>query len=435
MNSPSDETRERWIAALHRAPVLRHLSEEQLDELIGDGEPRTFAPGVAILEAHMPAREVLLVVDGVCDVEGPERRERLVAPTLVGEVAALSNAPRPATVRAAGSVTAIAVTPDRFLTAVRTSAAAGQELTSVVADQLCAPGSIRQVGRFPVDGIVGEGGSGRVLRARHPLLGIPLALKMLSHALALSADDRRAFIREASILVHLDHPGIVRVLDAFEEHGTFFIVMPWIDGATLREHIDRRSSLRPEQVVQLAEETLDALAVLHAAGLVHRDVKPANLLIRPSGRVVLIDLGIACQRDVTASRRLVGSPAYCSPEQILGRPVDGRSDVYSLACTLYEVVFGRPPFERVDVEAVLEAHLRATPVFDLPPVVPMGEPFMRWLRRCMSRTRANRPDAAAARAELRSLAPQAPIERLAPRARVTVPMPVLLDDESVSPRV
>jgi serine/threonine protein kinase len=131
----------------------------------------------------------------------------------------------------------------------------------------------------------------------------------------------------------------------------------------------------------------------------------------------------------------VGSPAYCSPEQILGRPVDGRSDVYSLACTLYEVVFGRPPFERVDVEAVLEAHLRATPVFDLPPVVPMGEPFMRWLRRCMSRTRANRPDAAAARAELRSLAPQAPIERLAPRARVTVPMPVLLDDESVSPRV
>lgn len=435
MNSLSDETRERWIAALRRAPVLRHLSEEQLDGLIDDGELRTFAAGTAVLEARMPAREVLLVVDGVCDVEGPERRERLVAPTLVGEVAALSNAPRPATVRAAGSVTAIALTPDRFLTAVRSSAAAGQELTNVVADQLCAPGSIRQVGRFPVDGIIGEGGSGRVLRARHPLLGIPLALKMLSHALALSADDRRAFIREASILVHLDHPGIVRVLDAFEEHGTFFIVMPWIDGATLREHVDRRSSLRPEQVLQLAEETLDALAVLHAAGLVHRDVKPANLLIRPSGRVVLIDLGIACQRDVSASRRLVGSPAYCSPEQILGRPVDGRSDVYSLACTLYEVVFGRPPFERVDVEAVLEAHLRSTPAFDLPPVVPMGEPFMRWLRRCMSRTRANRPDAAAARAELRSLAPQAPIERLAPRARVTVPMPVLLDDESVSPRV
>jgi len=102
---------------------------------------------------------------------------------------------------------------------------------------------------------------------------------------------------------------------------------------------------------------------------------------------------------------------------------------------LYELVFGRPPFERDDVDAVLEAHLRATPSFDLPPVVPMGEPFARWLRRCMSRTRANRPDAAAARAELRSLAPAPAIERLAPRARVTVPMPVLLDDADVSARV
>ena len=435
MNSLSDETRERWIAALRRAPVLRHLSEAQLDGLLDDGELKTFAAGAPVIEQQAPAREVLLVVEGVCDVEGAERRERLVAPTLVGEVAALSNAPRPATVRAAGSVTAIAVTPDRFLTAIRGSAAAGQELTNVVADQLCAPGSIRQVGRFPVDGIMGEGGSGRVLRARHPLLGIPLALKMLSHALALSADDRRAFIREASILVHLDHPGIVRVLDAFEAHGTFFIVMPWIEGATLRDHIDRRWNPRPEQVLQLAEETLDALVVLHGAGLVHRDVKPANLLIRPSGRVVLIDLGIACQRDASASRRLVGSPAYCSPEQILGRPVDGRSDVYSLGGTLYEVVFGHPPYERDSVDAVLEAHLRDTPAFDIAPVVPMGQPFMRWLRRCLSRTRANRPDAAAARAELASLAPAAPIERIAPRARVTVPMPVLLDDDPVSARV
>jgi eukaryotic-like serine/threonine-protein kinase len=434
MTSLTESTRERWIASLGRAPVLRHLSEAQLGALLDDGDLRRFAAG-ALVTSKEAACEVLLVVEGVCDVEGPERRERLMAPTLVGEVAAMSSAPRLTTVRAAGGLTAIAVSRDRFLAAIRSSAAAGQELTNVVADQLCAPGSIRQVGRFPVDGIMGEGGSGRVLRARHPLLGIPLALKMLSHALALSPDDRRAFIREASLLVHLDHPGIVRVLDAFEAHGTFFIVMPWIEGATLREHIDRHSSLRVEQVLQIAEETLDALAVLHAAGLVHRDVKPSNLLVRPSGRVVLIDLGIACQRESSASRRLVGSPSYCSPEQILGRPVDGRSDVYSLGCTLYELVFGRSPFEGDDVDAVIQAHLRSTPAFDLPAVVPMGEPFLRWLRRCLSRTRASRPDAAQARAELRALVPESPIERIAPRARVTVPMPVLLDDAEVNARV
>jgi serine/threonine-protein kinase len=376
-----------------------------------------------------------LVVEGACDVVRAARTEHVAAPALVGEIAALTGMPSLATVRAAGSVTTVVIPRDRFLAAIRTSAEAGQELTNVVADRLCAPGSISRVGRFPVDGVMGEGGSGRVLRARHPLLGIPLALKMLSHALALSPDGQRTFIREASLLVHLDHPGIVRVLDAFEAHGTFFIVMPWIEGATLREHIDRHSIVRTEQVLQIAEETLDALTVLHAAGLVHRDVKPSNLLVRPSGRVVLIDLGIACQRDASESRRLVGSPSYCSPEQILGRPVDGRSDVYSLGCTLYELVFGRAPFDGDDVDAVIEAHLRATPAFDLPPVVPMGEPFLRWLQRCMSRTRAGRPDAAQARAELRSLAPESPLERIAPRARVTVPMPVLLDDAEVGARV
>jgi serine/threonine-protein kinase len=142
---------------------------------------------------------------------------------------------------------------------------------------------------------------------------------------------------------------------------------------------------------------------------------------------VLIDLGIACQRDAPAAqRRLVGSPSYCSPEQILGRPVDGRSDVYSLGCTLYELVFGRPPFVADDIDGVIEGHLRGTPSFDLAPVVPMSEPFLRWLRRCMSRTRINRPDAASARAALRHLIPTPVAERSTPRARVTIPMPVFL---------
>ncbi|HEU4720503.1 MAG TPA: protein kinase [Gemmatimonadaceae bacterium] len=434
MTSVDESTRAAWSASLRRSPVLRHLSEDRLARLIDDGELTTFADGAIIAGDESTACEAFLLVDGACDVARVQERVRLEAPALVGEIAVLTGTPALDRVRAVGAVTAIVIPRERFLAAIRTSAEAGQELTNVVADRLCTPGSIGRVGRFLVEGVMGEGGSGRVLRARHPLLGIPLALKMLSHALALSPDGPRAFIREASLLVHLDHPGIVRVLDAFEAHGTFFIVMPWIEGATLREHIDRHSSLRVEQVLQIAEETLDALAVLHAAGLVHRDVKPSNLLVRPSGRVVLIDLGIACQRDASASRRLVGSPSYCSPEQILGRPVDGRSDVYSLACTLYELVFGRPPFVGDAVDAVIESHLRATPSFDIAPVVPMGEPFVRWLRRCLSRTRAGRPDAAQARAELRALAPTTAVERMAPRARVTVPMPMVLDDVEAGAR-
>ena len=435
MTSLDDATRSAWTASLRRSPVLSHLTDDQLGGLIDGGVPRTFADGKVLVGGDAPAGEAFLVVDGTCEATRGDESLRVPAPVLAGEIAVLTGTPSLATVRAVGATAALAISRERLLRAIRTSAAAGQELTSVVAEWLCAPGSSGRVGRFPVDAIMGEGGSGRVLRARHPLLGIPLALKMLSHALALSSGGPRAFIREASLLVHLDHPGIVRVLDAFESHGTFFIVMPWIEGATLREHIDRHSSLRPEQVIQVAEETLDALVVLHAAGLVHRDVKPSNLLLRPSGRVVLIDLGIACQRDASGSGRLVGSPSYCSPEQILGRPVDGRSDVYSLGCTLYELVFGRPPFEGEGIDAVLQAHLRATPSFDRPPAAPVSEPFLRWLRRCLSRTRSSRPDAAQARADLGALAPHSAMERVAPRARVTVPMPVLLEEEETSARV
>ena len=429
MISRDEPTHAAWTASLRRSPILAHLADEQLGALIDAGSRRTFVDGEVLVGGDAPAREAFLVVDGACEATRGDEAIRVPAPVLVGELSALTGTPTLATVRAVGDAGAVAMSRERLLAAIRSSAAAGQELTNVVAEWLCAPGSTGRVGRFPVEGIMGEGGSGRVLRARHPLLGIPLALKMLSHALALSPDGQRAFIREASLLVHLDHPGIVRVLDAFDAHGTFFIVMPWIEGATLREHIDRHTSLRAEQVVQIALETLDALVVLHAAGLVHRDVKPSNLMLRPSGRVVLIDLGIACQRDASGSGRVVGSPSYCSPEQILGRPVDGRSDVYSLGCTLYELVFGRPPFEGAGIDAVLQAHLHATPSFDRPLAIPASEPFLRWLRGCLSRTRARRPDAAQARAELGALAPTAPLERIAPRARVTVPMPVLLEEE------
>lgn len=403
MISADEATRETWAASLRASPVLCHLAEHQLRQLIDDGELQHFTDGAELIRADTRTFAVFLVVAGACDVQRTDGTVRLEAPALIGEIAALTGTSRTATVRAVGCVTAIVIERDRFLGAIRTSASAGQELTELVADRLCAPDSIREVGRFAVEGIIGTGGSGRVLRARHPLLDIPIALKMLSHALALLPDGPRTFIREASLLVHLDHPGIVRVLDAFEAHGTFFIVMPWIEGATLRDNIDGHSTFSREQILKVAEEALDALIALHAAGLVHRDIKPSNILLSSSGKLVLIDFGIACECGSASHRRLVGSPTYCSPEQIMGRPVDGRSDVYSLGCTLYELVFGQPPFGGDEIDGVIDGHLHGTPSLDLVPLVPMGEPFLRWLRRCLSRTRINRPDAAAARAGLRHL--------------------------------
>ena len=212
----------------------------EIQRLIDDGAVEDFADGAEVILAGAPTSTVYFLVDGACDVHRADGTVRLAAPAMVGEIAALTGTLRTATVRAAGGVRTVVVSRERFLEAIRTSPAAGQALTELVADRICAPDSIRQVGRFAIEGIVGSGGSGRVFRARHPLLEIPIALKMLSHALALMPGGPRAFVREASLLAQLDHPGIVRVLDAFEDLGTFFIVMPWIEGATLRELIDRR---------------------------------------------------------------------------------------------------------------------------------------------------------------------------------------------------
>ena len=160
----------------------------------------------------------------------------------------------------------------------------------------------------------------------------------------------------------------------------------------------------------MPHEGLEALVAVHGAGLVHRDIKPSNVFVRSTGQVVLIDFGIAC--DVSGSgalglgpesgrRQFVGTPAYSSPEQILGRAVDGRSDVYSLACTLYELVFGRAPFGSDDVERAIDGHLHGAAAFNAPPRVPMDDAFLQWLRRSLSRTRSQRPDAAAALAALK----------------------------------
>jgi len=401
MISADEATREGWVDSLKDSPVLRHLAESQLRRLIDDGELRHYADGEELIHADTRTFAVFLLVGGACDVQRTDGVVRLEAPALIGEIAALTGTSRTATVCAVGCASAVVIEREPFLEAIRSSAAAGQELSELVADRICAPDSLHTVGRFKVERIIGSGGSGRVLLARHPLLDIPVALKMLSHALALLPDGPSTFIREASLLVHLDHPGIVRVLDAFEAHGTFFIVMPWIEGGTLRDNIDGKSRFNRDQILRVADEALDALVALHGAGLVHRDIKPSNLLLTSSGKLVLIDFGIACQINVASERRLIGSPSYSSPEQILGRPVDGRSDVYSLGCTLYELVFGHPPFGGNEIEGAIDGHLHGTVTFDGQPLVEMGAPFLHWLKRVLSRTRMNRPDAATAQASLR----------------------------------
>jgi serine/threonine-protein kinase len=217
---------------------------------------------------------------------------------------------------------------------------------------------------FKIEAVAGRGGMGVVFRAEHLHLGRHVALKVLTADLAGNRSFRQRFVREARTAARLDHPNIVPVFDAGEVEGLLYIAMKYIDGTDLGAVLDAEDRLSPQRTVDLLADIADALDVAHAAGLVHRDVKPGNVLV-DNVRSWLTDFGltkrIASRTALTAVGRTVGTAAYLAPEQIRGQDVDARTDVYAFACVLYECLTGSVPFVRDTDMAVLWAHLEQDP--------------------------------------------------------------------------
>src|SRR5512138_2691379 len=211
-------------------------------------------------------------------------------------------------------------------------------------------------GRYFVERELGRGGMAVVYLARDVALDRPVAIKLLPPALASSADLRSRFLREARTAAQLSHPHIVPI-HAVEEHASVvFFVMGYVDGETLGERVRRAGPLSPTDAMRVMQEVAWALAHAHARGLVHRDVKPDNILLeRESGRAMVTDFGIARAAESTtpADGIVLGTPQYMSPEQARGDPVAGRSDLYSLGATFFFAVTGRLPIEAPTAAALV----------------------------------------------------------------------------------
>ena len=225
------------------------------------------------------------------------------------------------------------------------------------------PGS--RVAGYLLERLVGVGGMAAVFRARDERLGRVVALKLLT------GDERvrRRFAREARAVAAVDHPHIIPVYEAGEANGVLFIAMRFVAGDDLRVVVGREGSLRPRRAAAFISPVASALDAAHGVGLVHRDVKPANMLVdvgpgRPE-HVYLSDFGLArgmlSVGGLTGAGQFLGTPDYAAPEQISGRSVDGRADQYALACVAYTLLSGSLPFEREEPMAVLYAHLSAPP--------------------------------------------------------------------------
>ncbi len=229
--------------------------------------------------------------------------------------------------------------------------------------------------------LVGEGATGAVYLAQREGSSERVALKLLDPELARDERFRQRLIRESTLAAGLDHPNAVPIIDFGEAQGTLYLAMRYVDGSDLRELLARDGPLEPARALDLLAQVAAALDAAHAAGLVHRDVKPANILVEESAdgeHAYLGDFGLAkyasSVSSLTSDHAFVGTIAYVSPEQIRGDEIDARADVYSLGCVLYECLAGAPPFDRESELAVVYAHLheRAPRLTDARPELPDG---------------------------------------------------------------
>jgi serine/threonine protein kinase len=274
-------------------------------------------------------------------------------------------------------------------------------------------------GRYRLGDQVGRGGMGVVWAAHDELLARPVAVKEVRLPPTIDEDERALLreraLREARAAARLDHPCAVRVFDVCDADETAFIVMELIEGRTLSDVVRSEGPLLPGRVAEIGVCLLDALTAAHEAGIVHRDVKPGNVIVRPDGRVTLTDFGIASTAgdpSITSTGLVLGSPAYIAPERARGGTPEPASDLWSLGATLYTAVEGRPPYDHPDPMATLTSVVTDPPR----PCQRAGDTLGPVLEQLLDKDPARRPEPAALRGMLRAVAVDVQAYQLPPVA-------------------
>jgi len=245
------------------------------------------------------------------------------------------------------------------------------------------------LGRYEIVRELGKGAMGVVYEGRDPNIGRRVAIKTMRKDVMESSgraeEMLERFLREAQAAGLLNHPNIITIYDAGEEGDTAYIAMEFIEGSSLRDTLEKRGMLEPEEIAELGATICEALAAAHDAGIVHRDIKPDNILLQDKGPLKVADFGIArmSNSNLTQDGELIGTPYYMSPEQFMGQKIDGRSDLFSLAVILYEMLTNEKPFHGEALTAMMHNVINSNPIppqklnYSIPN--PMGDVVMKAL--------------------------------------------------------
>jgi CRP-like cAMP-binding protein len=407
------------VAFLRALPAFRSLSEDEVARLVRAGARRSFGPGQGILRRGEPGNAMYVLLQGavqvpLVDERGERRALAYLGPgDLFGEMALLTGEPRAADVTTDGEAECVCLVLDKALVEelLRTKPRVARFLTEILGQRLLASSQLRHVGKYLVLGQIGKGGASVVFEGLHPTLKRSVAIKMLSHELVYEQGFAERFALEARIVAELRHENIVQIYDQEAAFATFFIVMERLDGQELSRLLEEGGPLSVEECRHILHQASRGLGYAHGQGVIHRDIKPSNLFIEDTGRVKIMDFGIAigARVEVKDEGGLMGTPGYIAPEGLLGEGVDARADLYALGVCAYEMLAGRSPFAHKDLREVLSRQL-AAPFLDVREACPDApDDLVAFIKRATQRDRAERYSCCAEVVELFD-------QRQAPRA-------------------
>ncbi len=350
------------LSFLLHAALFQAVSRKGLCLLLNTLHKTTVSAGERIISRGEPGECLYLIQKGTCVVfveqdAAVQRIARLKQGDVVGEMAVLTGEPRTANVDAETNMVLWKLAGSQFDALAESHPDLRLFLTEIMANRFDSSVFVgdRTIGKYVLSNKIGQGGWGIVYRGMHKLLKMPVAVKMMKHDMAMDPEFLENFRQEAEIIARMRHPNIVSVYDIEEIYKTIFIIMEYLEGVSLKELMERVGPMPAERCVNILLQVCDGLACAHVYNIIHRDIKPANIILLEQDLVKLLDFGLACAPG-TEDMDIPGTVYYAPPEQIEGRPVDFRSDIYAMGMMAYEMACGERPFPENSLAEIMDMH-------------------------------------------------------------------------------